>query len=71
MRPLTAAEFSGMCTVLADQALLSIGGGREERLRRVTMKVQEDDVTFALQGVRFFRNILHDNESSKLNASIK
>ncbi|CAM6124778.1 unnamed protein product [Calypogeia fissa] len=55
MQPLTPPEFSSVCQVLADQALLSLGISREERLRRVTLKVDQEDVTFALQGVRFFR----------------
>lgn len=54
MQPLTPPEFSSVCQVLADQALLSLGISREERLRRVTLKVDQEDVIFALQGIRFF-----------------
>eukprot|EP01018_Ginkgo_biloba_P038610 Gb_30218 [translate_table: standard] len=46
---LTVPEFSSICRVLCDQALLSLGQAREDRLRRVTLKVDESDVTFALQ----------------------
>lgn len=51
-------EFSNMCRVLSDQGLLKLGQSREDRLRRVTLKVDESDITFALQGMRFFRNCL-------------
>ncbi|GBG82036.1 hypothetical protein CBR_g34218 [Chara braunii] len=63
---LTSAEFTCMCTVLADQAILNIGPGREERLRRVTLRVQEEDVRFALEGVRFFRSILSEDDSKEV-----
>ncbi|KAL2643065.1 hypothetical protein R1flu_010652 [Riccia fluitans] len=58
MQTLTSAEFSNICQVLADQALLTLGSNREDRLRRVTLKPDQDDVIFALQGVRFFANCL-------------
>lgn len=58
MYPLTGPEFSSMCRVLSDQALLNLGQSREDRLRRVTLRVDEGDVNFALQGIRFFRNCL-------------
>ncbi|XP_010521931.1 PREDICTED: cell division control protein 6 homolog [Tarenaya hassleriana] len=51
-------EFSNMCTVLNDQGLLKLGQAREDKLKRVTLKVDESDITFALQGIRFFRNCL-------------
>ncbi|XP_031123021.1 cell division control protein 6 homolog B [Ipomoea triloba] len=51
-------ELSSMCRVLADQGLLKMGQSREVKLRRVTLKVDEADITFALQGIRFFRNCL-------------
>ncbi|VFQ76593.1 unnamed protein product [Cuscuta campestris] len=51
-------ELSNMCRVLADQGLLKIGQSREAKLRRVTLKVDERDITFALQGIHFFRNCL-------------
>lgn len=40
------------------QALIKLGAAREDRLRRVGLQVDENDIVFALQGVRFFRNIL-------------
>ncbi|CAH9071026.1 unnamed protein product [Cuscuta epithymum] len=51
-------ELSSMCRVLADQGLLKIGQSRDAKLRRVTLMVDEADITFALQGIRFFRNCL-------------
>ncbi|KAJ6409053.1 hypothetical protein OIU84_008695 [Salix udensis] len=48
-----------MCIVVADQGLLKLGQSRDDKLKRVTLKVDEADVTFALQGIRFFRNCLH------------
>ncbi|KAJ4970118.1 hypothetical protein NE237_003217 [Protea cynaroides] len=51
-------EFSNMCRVLSDQGLLKLGQSREDRLKRVTLTVDEADITFALQGIRFFRNCL-------------
>ncbi|XP_019055399.1 PREDICTED: cell division control protein 6 homolog B-like isoform X2 [Nelumbo nucifera] len=50
-------EFSNMCKVLGDQGLLKLGQSREDRLRRVILKI-DADITFALQGIRFFRNCL-------------
>lgn len=51
-------EFSSMCRVLSDQGLLKLGQSREDKLRRITLKADEADIAFALQGVRFFRNCL-------------
>ncbi|XP_031385173.1 cell division control protein 6 homolog B [Punica granatum] len=51
-------EFSSMCQVLNDQGLLKLGQSRDDKLRKIALKVDEADVTFALQGVRFFRNCL-------------
>ncbi|KAK9279784.1 hypothetical protein L1049_013466 [Liquidambar formosana] len=56
--PVGILELSSMCRVLSDQGLLKLGQSREEKLKRVTLKVDEADITFALQGVRFFRNCL-------------
>ncbi|XP_031271098.1 LOW QUALITY PROTEIN: cell division control protein 6 homolog B-like [Pistacia vera] len=56
--PVGILEFSSMCRVLNDQGLLKLGQSREDKLKRVTLKIDESDITFALQGVRFFRNCL-------------
>ena len=58
IRGVTPGEFSGVCTVLADQTLLRVGAGREDRQRKVSLAVHQDDVVFALQGVNFFRNLI-------------
>ncbi|KAJ1384202.1 Winged helix-like DNA-binding domain superfamily [Sesbania bispinosa] len=47
--PVGILEFSNMCTVLNDQGLIKLGQSREDNLRRVTPKVDEGDITFALQ----------------------
>ncbi|KAI7983508.1 hypothetical protein LOK49_LG15G01261 [Camellia lanceoleosa] len=56
--PVGIMELSNMCRVLGDQGLLKLGQSREDKLRRVTLKVDEADIAFALQGVRVFRNCL-------------
>ncbi|MED6182924.1 AAA ATPase, variant 2 [Stylosanthes scabra] len=56
--PAGILEFSNMCRVLNDQGLIKLGPSREDKLKRVTPKVDEADITFALQGIRFFRNCL-------------
>ncbi|CAL5386465.1 unnamed protein product [Camellia sinensis] len=47
-------ELSSMCRVLGDQGLLKLGQSREDKLRRVTLKIDEADVAFALQAIRAF-----------------
>ncbi|CAK9164226.1 unnamed protein product [Ilex paraguariensis] len=56
--PVGIMELSTMCQVLGDQGLLKLGQSREDKVRRVTLNINEADITFALQGVRFFRNCL-------------
>ncbi|CAL0307748.1 unnamed protein product [Lupinus luteus] len=51
-------EFSDMCRVLNDQGLIKLGQSREDKLKKVTLKVDEADITFALQGIRFFQNCI-------------
>nr|GMD28123.1 cell division control protein 6 homolog B-like [Ipomoea batatas] len=52
-------ELSSMCRVLADQGLLKMGQSREVKLRRVTLKVDEADITFALQERRFLYPLMN------------
>ncbi|KAI8015297.1 hypothetical protein LOK49_LG05G01407 [Camellia lanceoleosa] len=52
--PVGIMELSSMCRVLGDQGLLKLGQSREDKLRRVTLKVDEADVAFALQGIHAF-----------------
>ncbi|CAI9099703.1 OLC1v1036563C1 [Oldenlandia corymbosa var. corymbosa] len=47
--PLPIMELSNMCGVLADQGLIKLGQAREDKLRRVMLKVDEADINFALQ----------------------
>ncbi|KAL5974481.1 AAA ATPase [Asimina triloba] len=47
--PASMLEFSNMCRVLADQGLIRLGQSREEKLKRIALKVDEGDITFALQ----------------------
>ncbi|XP_028784745.1 cell division control protein 6 homolog B [Neltuma alba] len=56
--PAGILEFSNMCRVLNDQGLIKLGPSREDKLKRVTLRIDEADITFALQGIRFFRNCL-------------
>lgn len=56
--PVGIMELSSMCRVLGDQGILKVGQSREDKLRRITLKVDEADIIFALQGIRFFRNCL-------------
>ncbi|PWA55789.1 cell division control 6 [Artemisia annua] len=56
--PVGIMELSCMCRVLGDQGILKLGQSREDKLRRVTLQVDEADINFALQGIRFFRNFL-------------
>eukprot|EP00850_Spirogloea_muscicola_P021970 SM000270S10367 [mRNA] locus=s270:99767:104222:+ [translate_table: standard] len=46
---LTAPEISSLSEVLADQALVTLGSSKDDTLRRVTLKVPEEDICFALQ----------------------
>ncbi|PRQ52587.1 putative winged helix-turn-helix DNA-binding domain-containing protein [Rosa chinensis] len=57
--PVGSFEFSSMCKVLNDQGLLKLSGqSRDIKSKRVTLNVDEGDITFALQGIRFFRTCL-------------
>ncbi|XVE79431.1 hypothetical protein DITRI_Ditri14bG0058100 [Diplodiscus trichospermus] len=56
--PVGILEFLSMCRVLNDQGLFKLGQSRDDKSKRVTLKVDEADISFALQGVRFFRNCL-------------
>lgn len=56
--PAGITEFTNMCTVLNDQGILKFGQARGHKLKRVSLRVDESDITFALQGIRFFRNCL-------------
>ncbi|KAL6564491.1 AAA ATPase [Orobanche minor] len=46
-------EFSSMCRVLDDQGILKLGQSRDDKLRRVSLKVDGADIVFALQVPEF------------------
>ncbi|XP_039012718.1 cell division control protein 6 homolog B-like [Hibiscus syriacus] len=56
--PVGISEFSSLCRVLNDQGIFKLGQSRDDKFKRVTLKVDEADISFALQGVRLFRNCL-------------
>ncbi|KAE9615151.1 putative Cell division protein Cdc6/18 [Lupinus albus] len=58
IQPAGFLEFSDMCRVLNDQGLIKLGQSRDDKLKKVTLKVDEADITFALQGIRFFQNCI-------------
>ncbi|GJX21405.1 cell division control protein 6 homolog B-like protein [Tanacetum coccineum] len=47
--PVGIMELSCMCRVLGDQGILKLGQSRDDKLRRVTLQVDEADINFALQ----------------------
>ncbi|CAN8315298.1 unnamed protein product [Cochlearia groenlandica] len=56
--PAGITEFSNMCTVLNDQGILKVSQARGGKIKRVSLRVDEEDITFALKEIRFFRNCL-------------
>ncbi|VVB01841.1 unnamed protein product [Arabis nemorensis] len=56
--PAGITEFTNMCTVLNDQGILKLSQAREDKPKRVSLRVDEADITFALKEIRFFRNCL-------------
>ncbi|GAB2274456.1 AAA ATPase [Dionaea muscipula] len=56
IRPVGILELSSFCRVLGDQGILKVG--LSHKIDRVALQVDASDITFALQGVRFFRNCL-------------
>ncbi|KVH94068.1 AAA+ ATPase domain-containing protein, partial [Cynara cardunculus var. scolymus] len=47
--PVGIMELSCMCRVLDDQGILKLGQSRDDKLRRLTLQVDEADIIFALQ----------------------
>lgn len=56
--PAGITEFTNMCTVLNDQGIVKLSQARNDKLKRVSLRVDEADITFALKEIRFFRNCL-------------
>ena len=57
-RPLNNGEFITTCSTLADQGLLFVSAAKEDRRRRVALKVPEDDITTAINDNRILRSCL-------------
>ncbi|CAF1701574.1 unnamed protein product [Brassica napus] len=47
--PAGITEFTNMCTVLNDQGILKLSNARDDKLKRVSLRVDEADITFALK----------------------
>ncbi|CAH8331300.1 unnamed protein product [Eruca vesicaria subsp. sativa] len=47
--PAGITEFTNMCTVLNDQGILKLSKARDDKLKRVSLRVDEADITFALK----------------------
>ncbi|CAL9097343.1 unnamed protein product [Musa acuminata var. zebrina] len=58
IRPIGMTEFADMCRALADQGLLELGNSRKDRSKKIKLKVDVSDITFAFKGIRFFQNCL-------------
>ncbi|KAH0876821.1 hypothetical protein HID58_064215, partial [Brassica napus] len=61
--PAGITDFTNMCTVLNDQVTTIADSyrlyvARRDKVKRVSLRVDESDITFSLQGIRFFRNCL-------------
>ncbi|KAF9619519.1 hypothetical protein IFM89_007267 [Coptis chinensis] len=51
--PASFLKFSNMCRVHNDQGIFKMGQSRDDRSKRVTLKVDESDTMFALQAITF------------------
>lgn len=64
-KPLASSEVSAACSTLADMGLLGLGHAREERQRRVTLRMAVADIALALADARLLRSCLtYDPEIS-------
>jgi cell division control protein 6 len=57
-RALAPSEVTAACSTLADMGLLGLGPAREERQRRVTLRISLEDVSLALQDARLLKDCL-------------
>ncbi|XVF19899.1 hypothetical protein REPUB_Repub11eG0151300 [Reevesia pubescens] len=55
--PVGILEFLSMCRVLNDQGLFKIGQARDDKLKRVTLRIDGADISFALQVCNSFHYI--------------
>ena len=58
IRSLTLGEFSSMIITLSDQGMLNVSKARDTAKRKVSLRVNEKNILFALQEVRLFRCLL-------------
>ncbi|EIE18599.1 P-loop containing nucleoside triphosphate hydrolase protein [Coccomyxa subellipsoidea C-169] len=62
-KALAPSEVSAACSTLADMGLLGLGHAREERQRRVTLRMAVADIALALADARLIRGCLtYDDE---------
>nr|VDC80612.1 unnamed protein product [Brassica rapa] len=61
--PAGITEFTNMCTVLNDQGILKLSNARDDKLKRVSLRVDEADITFAL------KKIIESKEMSAVSIS--
>ncbi|OAP04779.1 hypothetical protein AXX17_AT3G31820 [Arabidopsis thaliana] len=47
-------EFTNMCTVLNDQGILKLSHARDDKLKRMSLRVDEADITFALKEIHVY-----------------
>ncbi|XP_074574009.1 cell division control protein 6 homolog [Curcuma longa] len=57
-RPVGMMDFASLCSALNDQGLLEITQSRGDKSKKIKLKVDSSDITFALKGIRFFQNCL-------------
>lgn len=57
-RALAPSEVSAAVSTLADMGLLGLGHAREERQRRVTLRMAVSDIALALADARLLRSCL-------------
>ncbi|XP_042459840.1 cell division control protein 6 homolog [Zingiber officinale] len=61
IRPVGMMDFASLCTALNDQGLLEIAQSRGDKSKKIKLKVDSSDITFALKGIRFFQNCWCDD----------
>ena len=57
-------EFENACVSLHDQGLIAVNKKKNLHSKTLKLKVKMADIVFALQGIRFFHNILTAGESA-------
>ncbi|KAL0865326.1 hypothetical protein Bca101_044444 [Brassica carinata] len=67
--PAGITEFTNMCTVLNDQGILKFGQTRRDKVTRVSLRVDESDITFAVQELSSVRRTSSQRKTSCANNS--